>query len=141
MPTGDILNPKKTLSPSAFLLALTVSSCAGTAQPVPPGPAVPVATPTLTLASREAARTVELLTKLLVIDRRAVELSEQRLAHARDLANAGRLGEPDVISAELELLKLKQQLLVREQELADAQQSAGAGDRPQRPITFERQGP
>jgi len=58
----------------------------------------------------------------------AVELSEGQLAHVRDLAKAGRRGEVDVISAELELLKLRQQLLLREKDLADAQLAAAAGE-------------
>jgi hypothetical protein len=129
IPIGEAVQSKKLLSPVALLLGLSPSSCAGPAQPAPTPPVMPVAAQTPTYASREAARAVELLTKLLVIDRKAVELSEQRFANVRDLAKAGRLGESDVISAELELLKLRQQLLVREQELSDAQQAHAAAER------------
>lgn len=112
---------KKLLSLPALLLGLSPSSCVGSAQPAPTPPVVHDAAHNPTCASREAGREVELLTKLLAIDRRAVEISEQRFANAKDLANAGRLGESELLSAELELLKLRQQLLMREQQLSDAQ--------------------
>ena len=125
------MKSKKLLSPFAFLLGLTASSCAGPGQSAPTAPVmVPDGAPPPSQASREAARTVDLLTKLLVIDRMAVELSEGQLVQVRELAKAGRGGEVDVVSAELELLKLRQQLLLREEELADAQLAAAA-DEPQ----------
>jgi len=129
IPISEAVKSKKLLSPFAFLLGLTASSCAAPGQPAPTPPVVvPDGAPTPSPASREAARAVDLLTKLLVIDRMAVELSEGQLAHVRDLAKAGRRGEVDVISAELELLKLRQQLLLREKDLADAQLAAAAGE-------------
>jgi hypothetical protein len=130
MPSSEAVKSKKLFSPFAFLLGLMATSCAGPAKPAPAPLVALEAAQTPNLVSREAARAVDLLTKLLVVDRNAVELSEAELGRVRDLAKAGRLGEADLLTAELELLKQRKQLLLHEQELADAQLAAAA-DAPQ----------
>lgn len=114
---------------AATLLTTSLLALAACSAPPPPGPsrAVTIAEqPAETLASRDAARHVELLHKLLRIDREAVELAEQRLAQLRSLAAAGRRPSTEVTSAEQDLLQAQRQLLEHEQELATAEQQVAS---------------
>lgn len=79
-----------------------------------------------TRAARAAARQVEVLRQLVALDRKSVELVELRVAEIRGLVQAGRMGDVDLLAAELELLEQKRSLLQRELELEQAQEAAAA---------------
>ena len=72
------------------------------------------------------ARQVEVLRQLVALDRKSVELVELRVAEIRGLVQAGRMGDVDLLAAELELLEQKRSLLQRELELEQAQEAAAA---------------
>lgn len=76
--------------------------------------------------TRAAARQVEVLRQLLALDRKSLDLAELRVAELRVLAQAGRVGNADVLAGELELLERKRALLLRELELEQAQDAATA---------------
>jgi hypothetical protein len=121
----------------SFALAVLVASacrgpssrvpCRDAAEPV--GVSDKVAVPAQ--GSRKSAEAVDALRKLVAADRLAVEAGELRLAQLKSLAKAGRVSDPEMLAAELEVLKLRQKLQTRERDLEDAQQDAAAGDRPQ----------
>lgn len=91
-----------------------------------PAPVVAQVDAANTKAARAAARQVEVLRRLVALDRKSVELAELRVAELRVLEQAGRVGNVDRMAAELELLEQKRVLLLREQELEQAQEAAAA---------------
>lgn len=76
--------------------------------------------------AQASARQVEVLRQLLALDRKSLDLAELRVAELRVLAQAGRVGNADVLAGELELLERKRALLLRELELEQAQDCATA---------------
>lgn len=91
-----------------------------------PAPVVAQVDAANTKAARAAARQVEVLRQLVALDRKSVELAELRVAELRVLEQAGRVGNVDRMAAELELLEQKRVLLLREQELEQAQEAVAA---------------
>lgn len=81
--------------------------------------------------SRASADSIDALRKFVAADRKALELGELQLSQLLSLAKAGRVSDPELRAAELEVLKLRQKLAASERELEDAQHGAAADDRPQ----------
>ena len=81
--------------------------------------------------ARASAEAIDVLRRLLAADRMAVEVGEHQLAQLKNLAKAGRVSDPEMLAAELELLRLRQKLHIRERELEDAQHGMATDDRPQ----------
>lgn len=67
----------------------------------------------------------EVLEKLLALDREAVALGSQRVARLHALLDNGRVDEMEVLDAELALLDLQRQLILREHEWAEARSAGG----------------
>lgn len=109
----------------AALLAICLSACQGTPRPTPeplPSPNFANAGPKddVTAANRAATREIELLRALLVTDQKAVELARQNEQYSESLFDSGRLSHQELMRAQLETLKLEQQLLIHQRDLAVA---------------------
>jgi hypothetical protein len=118
-----------------LLLGWVASSCCGpTRQPqdrhTPQSVGLPIA-PASAQPSPTSADSIDALRKSVAADRKAVELGELQLTQLRSLAKAGRVSDPEMLAAELEVLKLRQKLQISERELEDAQHGAAADERPQ----------
>ena len=77
---------------------------------------------------RPSATEIAGLRQLVVADQQAVERAAQHVAGLRELAKAGRSSSPEVLAAELELLRQRQTLRLREWQLVDAQHGAARPD-------------
>ncbi|MCR9246499.1 MAG: hypothetical protein NXI31_15815 [bacterium] len=109
----------------AAVMAICSSACQGVPRAAPqplPSPNFANSGPTndVTAASRASTREIELLRALLVTDQKAVELARQNEQYSQSLFDSGRLSHQELMRAQLETLKLEQQLLIHQRDLAVA---------------------
>jgi hypothetical protein len=120
------MQPNRTAVISVALLGVTLPSCRGPTNATNE-PIAAAAEPAPGQGARAAARSVDLLRAWVAADRQAVELGEQRLVRQRSLFGVGRLTDVELQQAELDVLRLRQTLARREQELAAAADLATRG--------------